>query len=217
MTKARPKAAPKRRRAPKRAGHERREEILERARGVFAKANYAKVGTADLARAAGVSEPALYRYFSGKREIYIETLKATGARLIDIWREVAAGTADPLEALRAIGLGYYEHLRGRSPVLRLFYEALAEIDDPEIRRTVRENFLTMVGFVEGLLLEGRARGRLRAGVNARIAAWQFMAIGLSFDVIHLLGLDEELDRRTVAAWGDLYLDAVGAPRGTGRT
>jgi len=179
---------------------------------VFARSSYAKVGTAELARAAGLSEPALYRYFAGKRDLYVATLEAMGARLLEIWRQVAAEHEDPLEAIRAIGLGYYDHLQARAPVLRLFYEAISEIDDPTIRRTVRANFLAMVGFVEGLLLAARAAGRLRADVDARIAAWHFMAIGFSFDLVHLLGVEGELDRGKVEAWGSLYLDSLASAR-----
>lgn len=203
--------APAPKRAAKRAAPERREQILESAGAVFAASSYAKVGTADLARAAGVSEPALYRYFKGKRDLYIATLETTGARLLEIWRGVASANDDPLEAIRAIGLGYYDHLHGRAPVLRLFYEALSEIDDPLIRRTVRSNFLAMVGFVEGLLLAARERGRLRLDIDPRVAAWHFMAIGFSFDLVHLLGVDGELDRSKVEGWGSLYLDSVAKP------
>lgn len=201
-----------RKRAPRRAAAERREQILESASAVFATSSYAKVGTADLARAAGVSEPALYRYFTGKRGLYVATLETMGARLLEIWRAVAAAHDDPLEAIRAIGLGYYDHLQRRAPVLRLFYEAISEIDDPAIRHTVRANFLAMAGFVEGLLLEARRRGRLRPDVDPRVAAWHFLSIGFSFDLIHMLGVDGELDRGRVEAWGSLYLDSLAGPR-----
>jgi len=204
------RAEGKRRRAPRRPAAARKQEILESAGSVFARANYAKVGTADLARAAGVSEPALYRHFSGKREIYAETLRAMGGRLIAIWREIAAEADDPLEALRRIGLGYYDHIKRRAPVLRLFYEAIAEIDDEQIRRTVRDNFLAMVGFLEELLHQGRKSGRVRPDIDMRVAAWHFMAIGFSFDLIHMLELGGELDRGKVDAWGRLYLDSLAA-------
>src|SRR3972149_5582857 len=82
-------------RAPKRAAQERRRLILESAQTVFANSNYARVGTAELAKAAGVSEPALYRYFSGKRDLYISTLKATGTRLLRIWQRIAGGGGGP--------------------------------------------------------------------------------------------------------------------------
>ncbi|NUN95536.1 MAG: hypothetical protein HUU16_05135 [Candidatus Omnitrophica bacterium] len=75
----------------------------------------------------------------------------------------------------------------------------------------------MVGFIEGLLLEARERGRLRPDVDPRVAAWHFMAIGFSFDLVHLLGIGGELDRGKVEGWGSLYLDSLAPPRAKRRT
>ena len=61
-------------RAPGLPARERKRRIIEAARSVFATAGYANVGTADLAKAAGVSEPALYRYFSRKRDLFVAFL-----------------------------------------------------------------------------------------------------------------------------------------------
>ena len=53
----------------------RRRQIIEAAREVFSSQSYRKVGTADVAKAVGVSEPALYRYFASKKELFLATLK----------------------------------------------------------------------------------------------------------------------------------------------
>ena len=73
-------------RARRLSAKERRRQIIETARGVFASQNYGRAGTADLAKAAGISEPALYRYFASKKELFLATLRDTGARLLEIWR-----------------------------------------------------------------------------------------------------------------------------------
>ena len=194
-------------RAPKRAGEERRRLILESAQTVFANSNYEKVGTADLAKAAGISEPALYRYFSGKKDLYRSTLKAAGARLLEIWRQVGRASENPLDALWTLGLGYYDHLQNRSPVLKLFFEALSETRDPDIRATVRENFRGRVDFVEKSLEEGRARGLVRAGVD--LARWAGVVTGgmgvtvpphAGFTFLRVAFLHTKLGRRP-------YLDA----------
>ena len=195
-------------RAPKRPAQERRRLILESAQAVFANSNYAKVGTAELAKAAGLSEPALYRYFSGKRDLYVSTLKATGPRLLGIWQHIRGQVVNPLDVIWTIGTGYYEHVLSRSPVMKLLFEALSEADDPEIRATVRQSFLSMVGFIEETLEVGKSRGLVRRDIDSRVAAWHFMAIGLAFDLIHLLGMDGELDHGKVEDWGRLYLESV---------
>jgi hypothetical protein len=48
-----------------------------------------------------------------------------------------------------------------------------------------------------------------------------MAFGLTLDLIHLLGFDEELNRSYVEEWGKLYLDSIrerapGADKTAGR-
>jgi AcrR family transcriptional regulator len=175
---------------------------------MFAASNYARVGTAELAKAAGISEPALYRYFASKKELFISTIKAAGKRLLDIWERLASEVVDPLEVIRAIGLGYYDHLRSRSPVMKLLFQALSEADDEEIRQALHSNFAAFIRFLKENIEEGKSQGLISQDVNPTVAAWQFMAFGLTLDLIHLLGFDEQLNRSYVEEWGKLYLDSI---------
>jgi AcrR family transcriptional regulator len=195
-------------RAPKRTAQQRRRLIIESAEAMFAASNYARVGTAELAKAAGISEPALYRYFASKKELFISTIKAAGKRLLDIWERLASEVVDPLEVIRAIGLGYYDHLRSRSPVMKLLFQALSEADDEEIRQALHSNFAALVRFLKENIEEGKRQGLISQDVNPTVAAWQFMAFGLTLDLIHLLGFDEQLSRSYVEEWGQLYLDSI---------
>ena len=208
-------------RAPKRTAQQRRRLIIESAQAMFAASNYARVGTSELAKAAGISEPALYRYFPSKKDLFISTIKAAGKRLLDIWERLASEVVDPLEVIRAIGLGYYDHLRSRSPVMKLLFQALSEADDEEIRQALHGNFAAFIRFLEENIEEGKRQEVIRQDVNPTVAAWQFMAFGLTLDLIHLLGFDEELNRSYVEDWGKLYLDSIqergpGASRAAGR-
>jgi AcrR family transcriptional regulator len=196
------------RRAPKRPAHERRRLILEGAQAVFASASYAKSATADVAKAAGVSAPAVYRYFPSKKDLYVSSLKAAGEILLRIWERIVDEDADPLQTIWAIGMGYYDHVQSRSPVMRLWFQALGEAADTEVRAALAANFAAAVDLLEKNLERGRARGVVRRDIDLRIAAWHFMGIGLTFDLINVLGLHEELDRCKVEDWGRLYLESV---------
>ena len=175
---------------------------------MFAASNYTRVSTAELAKAAGISEPALYRYFPSKKALFISTIKAAGKRLLDIWERLAGELIDPLEVIRAIGLGYYYHLRSHSPVMKLLFQALSEADDEEIRQALRDNFAALVRFLEENIEEGKRHGVIRQDVNPTVAAWQFMAFGLALDVVHLLDFDEKLSRNHAQEWGESYLDSI---------
>jgi AcrR family transcriptional regulator len=159
----------------------RKRQIIESARGVFASQSYAKVGTADLARAAGISEPALYRHFAGKKELFVATIRATGPRLLKIWEEISVDYEDPIETLWAIGVYYYDHLESHSANMKLTLE------------------------------EGKARGIVRRDVDTRLIAWQFLGIGMTLDMMHMLGFNDEMDRARADMWGRVYLETVRRP------
>lgn len=192
----------------------RRRQIIESARGVFASQSYGRVGTADLAKAAGISEPGLYRHFAGKKDLFIATIRATGPRLLKIWEEISCDYEDPIESLWAIGVYYYDHLDSHSENMKLQFRALSEADDAEIRAALHDNFEAFVRFVADTLEEGKARGIVRPDVDTRLIAWQFLGIGMTLDLMHLLGFKGEMDRARADMWGRVYLETVKKRGGT---
>ncbi len=195
----------------------RRRQIIESSREVFAAQSYSKVGTADLAKAAGLSEPALYRYFSGKKALFLATLRSTGPKLLDIWQDIAYDVEDPLETLWAVGVDYYDHLQSHSANMKLQFQAVSEVEDPEIREALRENFSAFVGFVSETLEEGKRRGIVRRDLDSRMVAWQFLGMGLTLDLMHLLGFGSELDRGAADQWARRFQEMLRAPRRLGGT
>ena len=195
-------------RAPRLPARERKRRIIEAARSVFATAGYANVGTADLAKAAGVSEPALYRYFSSKRDLFIACLGSAGERLVELWQRTAAEVDDPLEILRSVALGYYDHTRSRSDFMRLQFRALAESDNPEVQEALRGTFRFLIRFLTDALEEGKRRGLVSDDVDSATVAWQFLSLGLSLDVMYLLGFGRGVDRQRVERWSDFFVRSL---------
>ena len=62
---------------------ERRAAIVAAALEVFGNGSYARATTAEIARAAGVSEPIIYRHFPSKKELWF-------ASLDEAWRQLRA-------------------------------------------------------------------------------------------------------------------------------
>ena len=195
-------------RARRLPAEKRRRLIIESARDVFASQGYARVGTADLARAAGISEPALYRHFTGKKELFLETIRSTRPRLLNIWEEISIDYEDPIETLRAIGAYYYDHLESHAANMKLQWRALSEADDPEIRDALRENFEGFVSFLTDTLEEGKARGIVKADLDSRMVAWQILGNGMIMDLMHMLGFKDEVDRRRADSSSRHTLESV---------
>ncbi len=197
-----------RQRAARKPAGERRQQIIETAQDVFARAGYANTATADVAAAAGVAPAAIYRYFPSKRDLYLAALRDAGPRLLDLIGSTAIGTGDPLETIWRFGLAYYDRVNDRSAYARLWFQALGDASDEEVRQAIAENFKATVDLVSAQLDLAKHTGLVREDLEPRLGGWQFMAIGLMFDVLHHLQLDAELDRGKVETWGKMFIDSL---------
>ena len=75
-------------------GEERRLEILQAARPLFAMNGFKGTSIREIAKAASVSEALLYKHFKGKEEIYSEMLKyaaGVGSNMIDELQDIEPG------------------------------------------------------------------------------------------------------------------------------
>ncbi len=83
-----------------------RAALIAAARELFAQRGYAAVGTEEIVRAARVTRGALYHHFAGKEDLFRAVFEEMEAELAQQLGEVAAGAAEPFEALR-LGAGAF--------------------------------------------------------------------------------------------------------------
>ncbi len=122
---------------------DRREQVLEAAVAVFARQGYEGTSTEDVAEAAGISQPYLFRLFDTKRSLFVELVRFCFARVGTTFARAATG-ASGVEALEAMGTAYEEMLADRD-LLLLQLHAYAACDDPEIRAATRQAFSRLWG------------------------------------------------------------------------
>jgi AcrR family transcriptional regulator len=114
---------------------ERREQVLEAALGVFARNGYEGTSTEDVAKAAGISQPYLFRLFDTKRALFVELVRRGFERVGDVFVAAADGLTGEA-ALEAMGDAYVAMLGDRD-LLLLQLHAYAASEDPEVRNATR--------------------------------------------------------------------------------
>ena len=155
----------------------RRAAIVTAALQVFGSGSYAGSTTAEIARAAGVSEPIIYRHFSSKRELWF-------ACLDEAWRELR--TAIELKAAAVARTGELADVdtEKRSPwsdplLPNLWVQGVTEAsEDEEIQRYVRLHVREVHDFVAELMRGYQAAGAMPADRDPDAEAWIFLAVGL---------------------------------------
>jgi TetR/AcrR family transcriptional regulator len=172
---------------------ERRAAVLETAYRVFSRGTYHGTTTAEIARAAGVSEPILYRHFPSKRDLYLACIGETWERTRTRWEQALADEPDPALWLVAMGRAFLGWKEQRAVVSNLWLQSLAEAsEDPKIRIYVRGHIRKVHGFVADVVRRSQAAGGIHPDRDASAEAWIFLGVGLIAAAgLRLGGLVEE--------------------------
>jgi AcrR family transcriptional regulator len=161
------------------AAAERRAALLDSACHVFSDGSYRGTTTAEIARAAGVTEPILYRHFPSKRALYLACVEETWLQVRDLWSGVIADEADPEAWIPAMVRSYRESGELRGVMSTLWIQALAEaIEDAEIRAYMRGHMSEVHAFVSDVHRRAQQAGAIRSDADSDAEAWLFISIGL---------------------------------------
>ena len=185
---------------PRMAAADRRRHLVETAIRLFTDGSYHGTTTAEIARAAGVSEPILYRHFASKRDLYLAALEHVWAKTRGGWERMLEETPDVCSAIEAIGKG---HVTVRSPKLQLaelWVQALSEAsEDPELKRHLRVHMREVHDFVADLVRRGQSEGAIAAERDADAEAWIMLAGGILGMVGRRVGLLDDTELQAIRA------------------
>ncbi len=158
---------------------ERRAAVLGCACRVFSKGSYHGTTTAEIARAAGVTEPILYRHFESKRDLYLACLDETWRGLRALWDDAVAAEPDPGNWVRALSEAFFRSEKNRGVISSLWVQALTEAsDDEDIRRYMRRHMREVHAYVADVMARSQAAGGVLPERDAQAEAWLFISVGL---------------------------------------
>lgn len=181
--------------------------ILEAARVLFVKSNYADVTITDLAAQANVSAGAMYHHFSSKEDIYLQMMHQV---LNEIKETLATdsrhSTDSSRQKLRQSVLTFLQLPEEHSGVLRLVRRDINIFSGPVRAELIHAYQETIPKQVEAILREGIENGEFQP-FDARLLSWQMVAlveVSLHPDSRKVLGGHEEMaDFLT-----NLFLDGI---------
>ena len=161
----------------------RREAVLEAAAAEFSRRGLHGASTDAIAKAAGISQPYLFRLFGTKKELY---LAASRLKLEEVYRafEQASRAKTGEEALLAMGEAYRILIEDRER-LQLMLQCFAAAEDDEIRDELRRVWRDLVELIERT-----------SGVSAEEVS-TFIAKGMLLNVLGAMRLFED-----PTPWGD---------------
>lgn len=160
---------------------DKKQLIMDKALAIFAEKGYYKTTTAEIARAAGVTQPYIFHFFANKEELYIKVTEGAFMRLYDTFKHAKASKDHLFETM---GNAFIQMMKTHYDETLLLMQAYS-ISEPLIREQVRTKFQA----VHRLVLE---KFKEANHPQAEVAASHFMAMGLLITVSEVLDLPEML-------------------------
>jgi AcrR family transcriptional regulator len=158
---------------------ERRTAIVDAALRVFGERSYRAATTAEIARAAGVSEPILYRHFAGKRELYLACLESMACRLREKTEAIIAAEPDPREWTFAIPRAIDVLRRDGVYPSQMWVQALGEVgEDAELGRYLRRHVRKLHDFAAEIIRRAQDEGGVAPDRDPDAEAWIGIGLGL---------------------------------------
>ena len=161
--------------APRRqSADERREAVLDAAFTAFAAGGLRGTSTDEIARAAGISQPYLFRLYRTKKELFLAALEHGHRRTLSTMQQAAVGR-HPDEIFAAMGLAYTQLLASDRRLLLMQLQGYATCDDHEVREAVRSGFGELYTYVE------RVSGKPADEVRAFFATGMLLTVLAAMD------------------------------------
>jgi AcrR family transcriptional regulator len=155
---------------------DRRTQVLVVAAREFADGGLRGASIEAIARAAGITQPYVFRIFGSKKALFLEVVADSFDQLVGSMQAAAEG-ATGLDALSAMGARYNALLADRT-ALQLQLQAYAACGDPEVREAVRGHLAHLWNTVAGT-----------TGLDA-VTVKTFLAYGMLLNTNAALGLAE---------------------------
>jgi AcrR family transcriptional regulator len=169
-------------------GDARREQIVAVARQMFADGGYRTTTTRGLARAAGVSDALMYRYFESKEDVLRAVVDQGLAGFAAMGMAASTGRNLPIaERLAAVGRAFLEVLAAQRDLIVLYVSEHQLLSDDARLVTFIDLAATGLGMELG---ERAAAGELRADLDGYLYARSFMGSLVAFGLLQgALGMD----------------------------
>lgn len=167
---------------------ERRRQLLNCAKQLFAELGYQQTTAEKVAEAAGVSEAVVRRHFDSKQAVILAMLQDIRQATLDRWQKATATSADPLVKIHTVADLFLNATREHIVDFRILHRTVLETDEEEVIALVRGFYLDSEVFLAQIIAEGQHTGVFRRSLDPRVGAWELIRTGIGYTMTQPLGI-----------------------------
>ncbi|GAB4146669.1 MAG: TetR/AcrR family transcriptional regulator [Ignavibacteriales bacterium] len=165
----------------------RQEQIKKAVLEIISTEGIGKLSTRNLASKIGVTEGALFRHFSSKKEIMISILADVKNELITEQEKITySSTFSAEEKLFKFLCTHIKYLIENKGITILLFSEAAHMNDSQLKKGLREILLTQKEFISRIIKQGMNEGVWDKSLNVENVATLYMGIPISLNIEMIL-------------------------------
>lgn len=186
------------RKAKRLSAEERRKVLIRSAIEVFSESNFQVAKIAEISNRAGVSDATVYKYFESKKELFLEILRKTSKKTLDNY--LGANYEDfnkvkNKEELRAFIqeglLSYLNSMEKYRKEIKIYYQAISEIDDPDVQKVIKNTYEMYAGFYDSILRIAKEKNLIESGIDTMSLALDIIGFTIHQSTLFIMGFYEK--------------------------
>ncbi len=154
----------------------RQQEIIQATMRIIAKDGIQNLTMAKLAKQIGITDGALYKHFTSKKEILLAMVKEVQTSFSMFMTPQMEGSDDPIKKLRAFLRLHLEFLEQHKEVSRILFSEAIHVGDEDVKHLMHSGVSNYLDFIRGILYRAVQDGRVRQDLDIDAAATAFLGL-----------------------------------------
>lgn len=154
----------------------RREEIVETVLQLAGEVGPDRLTTMAIAAEIGITQPAIFRHFPTKQDLWTAIAARIGEQLEERWSSAERSGSMPAQRLRTVVAAQLTLIRSTPAIPAILFSRELHAENDALRRGFHDLLQRFHRLLMRTIDEGRAAGEFRADLNPRDSA--YLVIGL---------------------------------------
>jgi len=186
---------------------ERRDQLLEVARSIFAERGFQSTTMDDIAKEAGFTKPILYQYFDSKTDLYREIVAQTARKLLESLFAAVSSVSSPRAKIEVAFRVYFDMVVSETDAFRILFIHFHEGETAAELRNLESGLVSFVEPYINISISDDHRHQLAAGVvgiaEGVAVAWLYQQASQGWPVPSPQEAERLAARAATLAWGGL--------------
>jgi len=142
----------------RKSANERKTEIVTAMLRLADELGPDRLTTQSVADAVGVTQPAIFRHFATKQDLWLAVAEMISDHLTTAWAQALLTSDDPISRIKALILVQMRQIEAMPAIPSILFSRELQVENDSLRNSVQGLMTQLVGLLQNELLAGQGAG-----------------------------------------------------------